>query len=109
MRRNREADGHIARIGGEEFAILFPHTQIVDAVQEAERIITDVGNADIPTSAGGISITISGGVSMLRQPDSTGADLVRRADALLYEAKDAGRNCVKFDRGDDESVGKAAA
>ena len=109
LRRDREADGHVARVGGEEFAILFPHTHVLDAAQEAECIIANVGNAEIPTSAGNIAITISGGVSMLRQPDFAGADVLRRADALLYEAKEAGRNCVKFEGGDNILAEDAAA
>ena len=109
MQGDREADAFIARFGGEEFAVLFPETHILDATQEAERIIASVGDADIPTSAGKVRITISGGVSMLQQPDRAGSDVVRRADALLYEAKGAGRNCLKSDVGADRLAQGAAA
>jgi len=84
----RESD-YTARWGGEEFCILFPETDLAPAKQCLERLRTDLATSDID----GVDwdITISGGVTLLRETDSA-HDAVKRADELLYQAKDKGRN-----------------
>jgi two-component system cell cycle response regulator len=81
-----------ARYGGEEFLVLLPETTTADAVSVAERIRTQV--AEIAVAACPRLITISLGVAswMTRE---TPEQIVARADAALYEAKNSGRNCVR--------------
>ncbi len=88
----------LARYGGEEFAILLPETDLEDAVLTAERIRMAVANHDFPLSRGKkVSVTVSQGVTSFPAPDiKERSDIVAKADAALYEAKEAGRNCVRF-------------
>lgn len=89
----------LARMGGEEFAVLLPETdsdgarQIAERLQEKLRfndISTDNATAEIPDF---FTLTISVGVSSLKR-DDTVETLLQRADAALYEAKNQGRNRV---------------
>ncbi|NPV60588.1 MAG: diguanylate cyclase [Actinobacteria bacterium] len=88
----------LARYGGEEFAILLPETDLEDAVLTAERIRMAVENHDFPLSRGQrVTVTVSQGVTTFPAPDvQQRSDIVAKADAALYEAKEAGRNCVRF-------------
>lgn len=93
----------VARIGGEEFSILFPHTPLSDAVTAAKRVVAEIEATKFDTDAGVVPITISGGLSMIQGRDGAGSDIMRRADSLLYKAKDDGRNRLVVDeeRGSD--------
>jgi len=88
-----------ARFGGDEFAILMPTTDRARATASAERIRKRV--ATHSTFPSGPRLTVSIGVAVSRE-DDTPADLVRRADRLLYQAKQAGKNRVSADQ--DESA-----
>jgi diguanylate cyclase (GGDEF)-like protein len=83
----------VARIGGEEFALLLPGVDLAEAAEIAERVRAII--ADAPMNAGGrsLSITASLGCAVLLGRESA-AELLARADARLYEAKRAGRNRV---------------
>lgn len=86
-----------ARFGGEEFAILLPRTTLVNAVTVADQIRTTVGGRQIVNRARSTNygtVTLSIGAAQYR-PGEAGADLVRRADTALYDAKHSGRNQVK--------------
>jgi diguanylate cyclase (GGDEF)-like protein len=87
-----------ARFGGDEFAILMPSTDRTRATASAERIRKRV--ATHATFPSGPRLTVSIGVAVSRE-DDTPADLVRRADRLLYEAKAAGKNRVCTNPDDD--------
>ncbi|MBN2021879.1 MAG: GGDEF domain-containing protein [Pirellulales bacterium] len=80
----RETDT-VARYGGEEFAVIMPETDLHGACIFSERMRADVA-AKMPLS-------ISGGVTVALDGD-TPESLLGRADAALYAAKSAGRNCV---------------
>jgi diguanylate cyclase (GGDEF)-like protein len=80
-----------ARFGGDEFAILMPTTDHARATASAERIRKRVAtNTSFPS---GPRLTVSIGVAVSSE-DDTPADLVRRADRLLYQAKEQGKNRV---------------
>lgn len=84
----RESD-FVARFGGEEFLLLLPATSLDDACRVGEKIRRAVEAS--PTAAVGV-VTMSIGLAMA-QPDHEDEDAaVRLADAMLYEAKRAGRN-----------------
>lgn len=82
----------IGRIGGEEFALLFPQTDPHDAAAACERIISTMQSTTITTDVGEIAMTISVGLTSLRDTDTSAHDLMKRADALLYSAKSDGRD-----------------
>jgi diguanylate cyclase (GGDEF)-like protein len=85
----------LARIGGEEFALILPETGIVGAVEVAERIRA----AMIAASDLKHPLTLSMGVSTLGGDNLAADVLIQQGDLALYEAKRAGRNriCV-FER-----------
>ncbi len=81
-----------ARFGGDEFAIILPHTDLAGAVAVAERIMRKVTMLTIPTDEeGAIQPAISMGVTDYR-PGETAAELTRRADERLYQSKRNGKN-----------------
>lgn len=79
-----------ARFGGEEFVIALIETGMTDAFREAEKLRRLIGALEIDGIEG--SITISIGVTTLATTDDRKA-LIARADAAMYAAKQAGRNC----------------
>ena len=92
----------VYRYGGEEFVIIMPEQSMADSTQAVERIRLAVELAAIPhpTSVTAPVLTISVGVADLRPDDKTdtATAALKRADAALYEAKQAGRNRVQVDR-----------
>jgi len=96
MASMRRAGDLTARYGGEEFSIVLPNTGADEARQIGEalrRAIADLGIAHAGADAG--QVTISVGVAIQPVPGAADPDaLMRLADAALYCAKDAGRNCV---------------
>jgi diguanylate cyclase (GGDEF)-like protein/PAS domain S-box-containing protein len=92
----REID-MMGRMGGEEFAILFPETNGVQAYEVAERLRVAIANAEIPMERGlPIRITASLGLTTFVAGDANIDVLLSRADQALYEAKRLQRNntCV---------------
>jgi two-component system, cell cycle response regulator len=84
-----------ARYGGEEFAVVLPETTVEGAVRLAERLVGVVNQASFQYEGKTFPVTISAGVaSTLGEKNITPSELIRRADEKLYEAKNAGRNCV---------------
>jgi diguanylate cyclase (GGDEF)-like protein len=99
----------IGRFGGEEFALLLPHTNARDAYGIAERIREHIAASpldveDLPDGQD-VRVTVSVGVAALGEPWDTRSgshitDLLAAADRALYEAKRAGRDrvCVVSDK-----------
>jgi two-component system, cell cycle response regulator len=84
-----------ARYGGEEFAIVLPEIDGHNAHQFSEKIRRIVETTDFRFEGVKMEVTISLGVAALDQETTDSAGLVKRADERLYEAKNAGRNCVR--------------
>ena len=83
----------IARYGGDEFAVILPHTDLGGAQAVAERILRKVRELQIPTDEeGAIQCSISIGLAEFRREDAAANDLVRRADERLYTSKRSGKN-----------------
>ncbi len=95
---HRTGDG-LFRYGGEEFAAILPNTNSEGALYVAEILRKKVEDLYIEHKTSRLSnhVTISVGVSTLPFDKTvTPADLIKLADKALYDAKKAGRNCVRF-------------
>jgi diguanylate cyclase (GGDEF)-like protein/PAS domain S-box-containing protein len=86
----------LARIGGEEFAGLLPHTGLEQAASVAERVRLAVANNAVLTGRGTVHVTISIGVSEAAGSSLDLDSFLRCADEALYAAKRAGRNRVEI-------------
>jgi diguanylate cyclase (GGDEF)-like protein len=84
----------IGRLGGEEFIVVAPGADVLAARELAERFRTRVMTIDTRRWLGDRKITVSTGVTIASERDTPTA-MLKRADAALYEAKRAGRNCVR--------------
>lgn len=84
------------RQGGEEFAIILPSTPILVAKQIAERVRQALIENPLSITAMQIDVRASFGVSsFLSSSTKSLAQWIEETDHLLYEAKHAGRNCIK--------------
>jgi diguanylate cyclase (GGDEF)-like protein len=94
MKSQKREPDTLARYGGDEFVVLMPETKADEAVKLLERVRGEVQKISV---AKNISMTISCGVAQsLPGNEDASSDIIRRADLALYEAKNAGRNCVKL-------------
>ncbi|MCL1067588.1 diguanylate cyclase [Shewanella olleyana] len=84
----------VCRLGGEEFAIFMPQTNIETAYQLAKTLCAAFANINTRYSGHQFTITGSFGVSELTQDDLSLDPILNRADDALYQAKSAGRNRV---------------
>ena len=86
----------VARLGGEEFALLLPHQDSSDAVQVAERCLRVIEAAAIAHAGSPVAphVTVSVGVAQSMDGEQDGAAILAAADAALYRAKRQGRRRV---------------
>jgi diguanylate cyclase (GGDEF)-like protein len=91
LTRNTDRFG---RYGGEEFLMIFTDTDIEKAEVAVERIRQGVAQVDWSVVAPNFKLTFSAGIASYRAGE-TQEQLLGRADAGLYGAKDAGRNCTR--------------
>jgi two-component system cell cycle response regulator len=87
-------DEVFARYGGEEFSIILPETSLDGAVSLADTLRQKVEEHTFQFQADTIKVTISIGVATLSDSDKLASELIKRADELLYQAKNTGRNRV---------------
>lgn len=90
--------GHVARLGGEEFALIFPEAPLATAAAFCEGVRVAIGNADWDKLAPGMKVTVSIGVAAGDGMRPTG-ELMQLADSRLYLAKSAGRDRVVAEDG----------
>lgn len=94
QRQLREND-LFGRLGGEEFAILLPHTDLQGCERVAEKVRAAVEAMRIPLESGEtLTITTSVGLTMMHKEDTRPDGALARADKALYQAKHSGRNRV---------------
>ncbi len=94
---NRRKEDVVARVGGEEFAVLLPGTGLEDAMALADRLCDKIGVSPIEMTTIGLPMTSSFGVASISDSDKELDDMVRRADRALYRSKRAGRNQVDLE------------
>lgn len=93
----RKAD-LVARIGGEEFAIILPGINFEEAKDVAERMRCLIEAQKCSYEGLHLKVTVSIGFAQLL-PGEDSASLTKRSDAALYSSKEAGRNCVHYHDG----------
>lgn len=85
----------VARLGGEEFGILLPNTNVQLASKLAERVRLAVEKEHYQLNKNqNIKVTISIGVASLRRENETLENILKTADEAMYQAKNQGRNKV---------------
>ena len=85
------------RWGGEEFVILLAETDADEARQIAERLRQRIADSTLVINNHTIKLTVSIGISTVTGSNMPGLEcMIEQADKAMYEAKHAGRNCVKL-------------
>lgn len=85
-----------ARLGGEEFALILPETELAGAAVVAEQLRAETEAVVCASDSKEIKVTISIGCAELTPEDQDGLALFRRSDEKLYEAKSSGRNRIAW-------------
>lgn len=85
----------LGRVGGEEFAVILPETDLSGATRVAERIRLAVEKIQVKHDGRVFGFTISLGVSLFRDGETNLEPAMKRADDALYKAKKNGRNRVE--------------
>jgi diguanylate cyclase (GGDEF)-like protein len=93
----KRAVDQVGRLGGEEFGLLLPQTPLAAAAAVVERIRRQVAATPIhaPAAGAAVTVTFSAGVGRVDAGDTSMEAAMRRADQLLYQAKQQGRNRVE--------------
>ncbi|MBP7053488.1 MAG: diguanylate cyclase [Phycisphaerae bacterium] len=94
VKREKRGPDVLTRYGGDEFVLLLPETKAAEATVLLERVRARVREIRFDQ---GMGLSISCGIAeCILEADESPDDVMRRADVALYEAKNAGRNCVKL-------------
>lgn len=88
----------VGRLGGEEFALILPETDQEGAFMACERMRKRIEAQVFLGGEGTFHVTPSVGLASLSAHNSEGCEILKRADEILYEAKNSGRNRVCMDR-----------
>ena len=89
----------VARYGGEEFAVIAPECNLSKANSLAERLREAVEELQLEAAGQKLRVTTSIGVAFAQWPgyERSPAEIIKAADAKLYEAKRGGRNCCRLE------------
>ena len=88
----------VGRYGGEEFLIVAPGCGLSETWELAERVRHCVANCSVVVGGNNVSVSLSLGIATAAS-SATSEKLLQEADAALYQAKNAGRNCVQPNAG----------
>jgi len=87
-------DDAVCRYGGEEFLFILQNADLAGGMEVAERVRARISDDVMHSGDMTLTVSISLGVAQARESDTVNS-LIERADAALYAAKRAGRNCVR--------------
>ncbi|MFK8030216.1 MAG: diguanylate cyclase [Gammaproteobacteria bacterium] len=91
LTESTRVEDFVARIGGEEFVVIFPATELEKAHALADRVREKIAAVGFHFKGQPIAVTVSCGITEFREGD-TPQSVYERADKALYEAKEQGRN-----------------
>jgi diguanylate cyclase (GGDEF)-like protein len=94
----RRTTDFVARLGGEELALLLPQTDVAGAAELSERLRAKVEALKVRTAVGEVRVTASFGIAMYQARSGASGRVYERADKALYAAKNGGRNRVEVER-----------
>jgi two-component system cell cycle response regulator len=99
IRKNIRGIDMACRLGGEEFVLVMPETNMAEAYVIGERLRMAISGQDFSVAdiAESLTITVSIGIAALEGADDSADALLKRADKALYRAKRDGRNRVVSD------------
>lgn len=101
MRQVMRGTDIFGRVGGEEFAVAMPETDLAAARSVAERLREKFMEVTVDAWGKTVGFTVSIGLARLQSPETVLSQLMKRADLALYEAKRGGRNRVVSDEDGD--------
>jgi diguanylate cyclase (GGDEF)-like protein len=87
----------IGRLGGEEFAIVFPETNFDGAKLACERLLQQIREAKLDLDGTTIGFTVSIGLATANSDSNDPDALMKTADKLMYKAKAAGKNNIQVE------------
>lgn len=96
LRHAVRTDDLVFRLGGDEFLVLCPFTDSAGALRVAEQIAGDVSALVVPVGNTTWSGSVSIGVAAQTPRTQASDELIKQADAAVYRAKSAGRNCIRL-------------
>lgn len=97
LKKDRRATDILARVGGEEFAVVLPGTELEDALAIADKLREEIEALPFVVDGKSLTMTSSFGVAALNDSDTCLSDTIVRADRALYRSKRAGRNQVDLE------------
>ncbi len=97
LRDKRRGEDIVARMGGEEFALVLPGSELEECIRIAEALCLRLEETPLDIDGKELAMTASFGVATLSAKDSCLTDAVVRADRALYRSKRAGRNRVDLE------------
>jgi diguanylate cyclase (GGDEF)-like protein len=94
LKIDRHKDDILARVGGEEFALVLPGYDLVSTMRVADDLCARIESTPMSLGSIKLKMTASFGVATLSKKDGRLSDAIDRADRALYRSKHAGRNLV---------------
>ena len=96
-----------ARFGGDEFVLMLPETDLNGAILVADKVRVDISRIALPHNNALVRTSVSIGIVTFPDDGRSSAELMRRADLAMYEAKRRGRDqIVRFARADSAPLGQ---
>ena len=97
LTEDRRADDFAARMGGEEFALVLPGTELAETMAIADELCIRMASSPLVVDRRNVEMTASFGVATISDKDTCLTDVIVRADRALYRSKRAGRNRVDLE------------
>ncbi|WP_048319153.1 GGDEF domain-containing response regulator [Crocosphaera watsonii] len=106
LAQQNDLEVHLGRLGGEEFVVILPHTDLKGAYIAAQRVCKAMTEESLQVEDKTVNITVSIGVATYDQQDKKMDDVLKRADSALFAAKRNGRNQVAIMHNEKLTIGK---